>query len=281
MVAEEKRRIAASKVGTSGLKEITAAVPDTGKEVANTARQQRAIMLEALADERVHDEASFSMAIRARQQRAERDYRLDNAVAALDAKLTRREIEAGTEGDSGSSTPKTSNGGSATPIEAEGGKNGAKGTIANGASNGTTKALEGKPEENGTKTTHSDATEAPQSNDTPEKAAKQDSKALVTKGKSAVALFPSPSNGNGGANAGARRWVDDGREYPILTERAAAVARWVREAPPNAGSSPDGPRKRKKKPTKKLAAGSALAERTNASSESSAPVTAEDGKLAE
>ncbi|KAJ5018041.1 hypothetical protein K4K57_006618 [Colletotrichum sp. SAR 10_99] len=29
-----------------------------------------------------------------------------------------------------------------------------------------------------------------------------------------------------------RRWsVDDGREYPILTERAAAIARWVLEAP--------------------------------------------------
>ncbi|KAK1464036.1 hypothetical protein CMEL01_12797 [Colletotrichum melonis] len=30
-----------------------------------------------------------------------------------------------------------------------------------------------------------------------------------------------------------RRWsVDDGREYPILTERAAAIAKWIIEAPP-------------------------------------------------
>ncbi|OHF00864.1 hypothetical protein CORC01_03938 [Colletotrichum orchidophilum] len=30
-----------------------------------------------------------------------------------------------------------------------------------------------------------------------------------------------------------RRWsVDDGREYPILTERAAAIAKWILEAPP-------------------------------------------------
>lgn len=43
-----------------------------------------------------------------------------------------------------------------------------------------------------------------------------------------------------------RRWaMDEGREYPILTERASAVARWLREAPPNAGGS--GSSKRKKK----------------------------------
>ncbi|KAK3938718.1 hypothetical protein QBC46DRAFT_317311 [Diplogelasinospora grovesii] len=52
-----------------------------------------------------------------------------------------------------------------------------------------------------------------------------------------------------------RRWAtDDGKEYPISTERATAVARWVVEAPANAGlrSGPtaDGAaRKRKKKPT--------------------------------
>ena len=33
-----------------------------------------------------------------------------------------------------------------------------------------------------------------------------------------------------------KRWaIDDGREYPIVTERAAAVARWVREAPASDG----------------------------------------------
>lgn len=46
-----------------------------------------------------------------------------------------------------------------------------------------------------------------------------------------------------------RRWaMDEGREYPILTERASAVARWLREAPPNAGGS--GSSKRKKKVVK-------------------------------
>ncbi|KAI9814439.1 MAG: hypothetical protein M1827_003295 [Pycnora praestabilis] len=40
-----------------------------------------------------------------------------------------------------------------------------------------------------------------------------------------------PSLGNGNGNA-AKRWAqEDGKEYPISTERAEAVARWVREAP--------------------------------------------------
>ncbi|KAI1211010.1 uncharacterized protein F4807DRAFT_421200 [Annulohypoxylon truncatum] len=61
---------------------------------------------------------------------------------------------------------------------------------------------------------------------------------------------------NGGVpspNAGPKRWaVDDGREYPILTERAEAVARWIREAPtgPGAGTS----KRKKKSRTQKKAA---------------------------
>ncbi|KAI0442973.1 hypothetical protein F4803DRAFT_338695 [Xylaria telfairii] len=48
-----------------------------------------------------------------------------------------------------------------------------------------------------------------------------------------------------------KRWaVDDGREYPILTERAEAVARWIREAPAVSGT---GSGKRKKKPGAKKA----------------------------
>lgn len=41
-----------------------------------------------------------------------------------------------------------------------------------------------------------------------------------------------PSNSGVDNNPPLRRWsAEDGREYPILTERAAAIARWVREAP--------------------------------------------------
>ncbi|ETS86678.1 hypothetical protein PFICI_00506 [Pestalotiopsis fici W106-1] len=57
-------------------------------------------------------------------------------------------------------------------------------------------------------------------------------------GSSATAKSPSLSS--------QKRWaVDDGREYPILTERAEAVALWVREAPAGSGV---GGGKRKKKP---------------------------------
>ncbi|KAI1363967.1 hypothetical protein F5Y08DRAFT_224843 [Xylaria arbuscula] len=56
---------------------------------------------------------------------------------------------------------------------------------------------------------------------------------------------------NTGPTSGPKRWaVDDGREYPILTERADAVARWIREAPTVSGT---GSGKRKKKSSAKRA----------------------------
>ncbi|KAI0398366.1 hypothetical protein F5Y17DRAFT_35 [Xylariaceae sp. FL0594] len=55
-----------------------------------------------------------------------------------------------------------------------------------------------------------------------------------------------PAGASPNANAVPKRWaVDDGREYPILTERAEAVARWIRDAPTVSGT---GTGKRKKKP---------------------------------
>ncbi|KAL1862813.1 hypothetical protein Daus18300_008309 [Diaporthe australafricana] len=60
---------------------------------------------------------------------------------------------------------------------------------------------------------------------------------------------PSSSSSNGrppSPGTAHRRWaMDEGREYPILTERASAVARWLREAPPGAGGT--GHSKKKKK----------------------------------
>lgn len=51
-------------------------------------------------------------------------------------------------------------------------------------------------------------------------------------------------NGNG---AGPKRWAqEDGKEYPISTERAEAVARWVREAPLTVEGSGKGKRGAKK-----------------------------------
>lgn len=66
-----------------------------------------------------------------------------------------------------------------------------------------------------------------------------------------------PSNGSPVSPGTAhRRWaMDEGREYPILTERASAVARWQREAPPGAGGT--GAAKKKKKPASAAALPSA------------------------
>ena len=144
---------------------------------------KRQAVIDALGDDRVGDEESFRLAIRARQLRAERDYRLDSAVAALDARLMKRGIDGGAPSEAG-------------PAAAAGAK---------------PKAL---PAASGTGAGDS--------------ATKQ--------------------------NAAMRRWAAEEKDYPISTERATAVARWVIEAPPNAGSTPGGEggvRKRKKKPVKK------------------------------
>ncbi|KAI0506456.1 hypothetical protein F5B22DRAFT_448624 [Xylaria bambusicola] len=78
--------------------------------------------------------------------------------------------------------------------------------------------------------------------------------AILARQKRAEADQTTVSGGtspNPNSNSAPKRWaVDDGREYPILTERAEAVARWIREAPTVSGS---GSGKRKKKPaTKKV-----------------------------
>lgn len=59
---------------------------------------------------------------------------------------------------------------------------------------------------------------------------------------------PTPSGGEPVSPGTAhRRWaMDEGREYPILTERASAVARWQREAPAGAGGTGAAARKKKK-----------------------------------
>lgn len=53
------------------------------------------------------------------------------------------------------------------------------------------------------------------------------------------------ANGSAAKAPLAKRWAqDDGKEYPISTERAEAIARWIREAPLSMGV-------KKKRPTKK------------------------------
>jgi len=52
---------------------------------------------------------------------------------------------------------------------------------------------------------------------------------------------------NGGRAAAHKRWAqDDGKEYPISSERAEAISRWIREAPLSMGV-------KKKRPAKKKA----------------------------
>lgn len=62
---------------------------------------------------------------------------------------------------------------------------------------------------------------------------------------------PAASSGGSPVSPGTahRRWaMDEGREYPILTERASAVARWQREAPAGAGGTGSSSKKKKKQP---------------------------------
>ncbi|KAL8895593.1 MAG: hypothetical protein Q9192_003542 [Flavoplaca navasiana] len=54
--------------------------------------------------------------------------------------------------------------------------------------------------------------------------------AVAARERLAEELVDDPSSQNG---SGTHRWAQaDGKEYPIMTERAAAIARWVKEAPP-------------------------------------------------
>lgn len=169
----------------------TAPVEDQQREKE---RRHHKAILEALEDERVHDEASFRAAIHARQKRAESDSnpptptvsdngQLDSLLPVLKAPDPTSMVESpsllpAVNGDSKTATP----------------------------TNGNSLAIREKEPRNGT-----------------------------------------------AAHPTAKRWAtNDGREYPILTERAAAVARWVREAPAGAGAT--GSSGKRKKKSRKVAA---------------------------
>ncbi|KAK3398429.1 putative histidine kinase group protein [Sordaria brevicollis] len=172
-------------------------------------RIQHQAILDALGDDRIKDEASFRMAVKARQLRAENDYRLDNAVAAMDAKLTGRDFDA--------------------------------------------LALEAPPSPKDTATATNGSLSTALTHNT--------STANGTTGTNGVNK-PSTGTTNGGTTAqpqqNIRRWsVDDGKEYPISTDRASAIARWVLEAPPVTSAGGDGAaaRRRKKKVVSKRTSG--------------------------
>jgi hypothetical protein len=207
----------------------TAAASATDKGLKDRIHQQA--VLDALGDDRVTDESSFRLAIRARQLRAEHDYRLENAVAALDAKLLRGELgtpggPAATAEDSPSSiTPHN-----ASPTSAAAGAPSASALAA--STNGTSTAA---------KPTASSPGAGPAQGP-----------------KTATAPGQVANNPRRTVRPTSSSVFDDGRDYPISTERASVIARWVLEAPPpsaDAASGGEGVRRRRKKPVKKAAGG--------------------------
>ena len=92
-----------------------------------------------------------------------------------------------------------------------------------------------------------------------------------------VAATAALSLSNGPAPASApKRWaVVEGREYPILTERAEAVARWIREAPTSSSSGgADGKRKKKTKKSANAHPAPAPASASSVNAGVDAPVSA-------
>ena len=164
----------------------------SGSDKYDRFRQQA--MLDVLDDERDSDDIAFRASMRARQLRAEEDYRLNEAVAALDAKLMTQDLDHDTSAASKPTTPGT-----------------------------------------------------------PMSSASFDDNTAPTATATPATGVPGP-----------RRWaVDDGKEYPMLSERSGAVARWVREAPPHAGAADGeagGARRRKKRPVGKGGASTAKTE---------------------
>ncbi|KAL0471791.1 hypothetical protein QR685DRAFT_561494 [Neurospora intermedia] len=191
-------------------------------------RIQHQAIIDALGDDRIKDEASFRMAVKARQLRAENDYRLDNAVAAMDAKLIGRDFES-LALDAPPPPPKD------TTTATNGHKPTSQPT--NGSISASTALLTRTTSSiaNGTTTANTNGVTKPlNSNNT-------------VNGSGIVQAQTQPAQ-----TQNMRRWsVDDGKEYPISTDRASAIARWVLEAPPNAGLSTgaggDGTARRKKK----------------------------------
>ncbi|KAL2159484.1 hypothetical protein VTH06DRAFT_2489 [Thermothelomyces fergusii] len=186
-------------------------------------------VLDALGDDRVTDEATLRLAIRARQLRAEHDYRLDNAAAALDAKLVGDELR----------------------------------------DDASARALAGSPanpKASPADTTAADAPPAADNDGRPEAAAPAPSRPQPPPAASARAPALA-STGAAPTDARTRRRVqpafplEGARDcHPIMSERASAIARWLTQAPPpsrvstepgagaGGGAGGGGMRKRRKKP---------------------------------
>ncbi|KAK3317969.1 putative histidine kinase group protein [Apodospora peruviana] len=243
-----------------------AAAPASASLLAAETDQQRKerihhqAVFDSLSDDRVIDETSFQLAIRARKIRAEHDYRLDNAVAALDAKLNRRELEDNSSNSGGGDAVQNMiegvppAGGSKETPAAEIVETGQEETLER-AKNG------GGPSSAGTASSDSSSSKALVRTTT---TTTTTTAGGTANGKVTTAVANGGSSRPGG---GGRRWTtDEAREYQISTDRAAAIARWVNAAPPpSSGSSGGGggsggaaegtTRKKKRRPVKKTTGG--------------------------
>ncbi|KAI9839888.1 MAG: hypothetical protein M1819_000080 [Sarea resinae] len=171
-------------------------------------RRKQAAILEALADERVHDQESFQAAVRARERRAEES----DAAADIDNNA-RCDADA----------PATI-------------------TTAASASTTTTLTLNPPPPPS--------PTSAPVSSAAPGRLSSSSCSSSQQPPASASASASTPTQMSGASSTAPKRWAqEDGKEYPISTERADAVARWVRDAPLTLAGADggDGGSSRKKK----------------------------------
>jgi hypothetical protein len=200
-------------------------------------------VLDALSDDRVTDESSFRLAIRARQLRAEHDYRLDNAVAALNTKLARASLEEGpatADDDNPSSiTSPTDTASPAAPNPSPAHANGSGG----GVDVNTAKSA-APPQPTPAQPPPPPRAPAPAPNPAQ---------------SMPLSISPKPTPSSPPVDPEAR----PGGDYPISSERASAIARWVREAPPLSsaagGGAGEGLRKRRKKPVRRATGGGGVA----------------------
>lgn len=77
-----------------------------------------------------------------------------------------------------------------------------------------------------------------------------DSPSQTKKSASTEPATKEHTNSSSGKPSPAKFWAqDDGKEYPISTDRAEAIARWIRDAPLSMGNKKKRPAKKKSRPT--------------------------------
>ncbi|KAK3047002.1 hypothetical protein LTS18_013245 [Coniosporium uncinatum] len=184
-------------------------------EAQRKERQKNEAILEALADERVVDEESFQRAVRARQRRALEDEEKEKLeLAEVSGAAPSLAIDAPpAEADSLASTPMDT----PTTSASEAALLPDMAPSTNAIENPAAAAAETAP-------TSASAFAAPElTTCSPKPVGKPtpDTNGTANKSKDSPKL-PQP-----------KRWAQDegAKEYPISTERAEAIARWVREAP--------------------------------------------------